>query len=165
MVAVMPYPALNSAFDPLLPPGLQHYWKASFASELTDGAIEAHMEHGPKVPVLNSTMHIYPINGACNRVPSDATAFAYRDAKFATVIAGMWPDPADNENNIKWVKDYYAAIAPHSAAGGYINFMSDDDQGRIRDNYKGNYDRLASIKKTYDPGNLFHMNQNIAPAG
>jgi hypothetical protein len=165
MVSPMPYPALNSAFDPLLPPGLQHYWKASFASELTDGAIEAHIEHGPKVPVVNSTMHIYPINGACNRVPSDATAFAYRDAKFATVIAGMWPDPADNENNIKWVKDYYAAVAPHSAAGGYINFMSDDDQGRIRDNYKGNYDRLASIKKTYDPGNLFHMNQNIAPAG
>ena len=88
-------PALSSASTMLLPPGLQHYWKAAFATELTDGAIEAHMEYGPKVPVVNSTMHIYPINGACNRVPEDATAFAYRDAKFATVIAGMWPDPAD----------------------------------------------------------------------
>ncbi len=161
----MPYPALNSAFDPLLPPGLQHYWKGSFASELTDGAIAAHVEHGPKVPVVNSTMHIYPINGACNRVPSDATAFAYRDAKFATVIAGMWPDAADNEKNVKWVKDYYKALEPHSAAGGYVNFMAEDDQGRIRDNYKDNYSRLASIKQQYDPGNLFHMNQNIKPAG
>jgi FAD/FMN-containing dehydrogenase len=165
MVSPMPYPALNSAFDPLLPPGLQHYWKAAFASELTDGAIEAHLEHGPKVPVVNSTMHIYPINGACNRVSSDATAFAYRNAKFATVIAGMWPEPADNDKNIKWVTDYYKALAPHSEAGGYVNFMAGDDQGRVRDNYKDNYSRLASIKKQYDPGNLFHENQNIKPAG
>ncbi len=165
MVAPMPYPAINAAFDPLLPPGLQHYWKASFASELTDGAIQAHIEHGSKVPVVNSTMHIYPINGATNRVPADATAFAYRDANFATVIAGMWPDPAENAKNTKWVKDYYAALEPESASGGYINFMAEDDQGRIRDNYKGNYGRLAAVKQQYDPGNLFHENQNIKPAG
>ena len=163
MVAPMPYPVLNGMFDPLLPPGLQHYWKADFATELTDGAIKAHLEYGPKVPVVNSTMHIYPINGACNRVPADATAFAYRDAKFATVIAGMWPDPADNEKNIKWVKDYYAAVHPNSLAGGYVNFMAGDDQGRIKDNYKGNYDRLVAIKRKYDPANVFHMNQNIRP--
>jgi FAD/FMN-containing dehydrogenase len=163
MVAPMPYPVLNGMFDPLLPAGLQHYWKADFAATLTDAAIKAHTEHGPKVPVVNSTMHIYPINGACHRVAPDATAFAYRDAKFATVIAGMWPDPADNAKNIKWVKDYYQAVHPHSLPGGYINFMADDDQSRIRDNYKGNYDRLVSIKKTYDPTNLFHMNQNIKP--
>jgi len=164
LITPMPFPALNSAFDALLPPGLQHYWKASFTPELTDGAIAAHVAHGPKVPVVNSTMHIYPINGACHRVKAGATAFAYRDAQFATVIAGMWPNPADNPKNIRWVKDYYAAIAPHSAPGGYVNFMSDDDQGRIRDNYKGNYKRLAAIKKKYDPGNQFHMNQNIKPA-
>jgi FAD/FMN-containing dehydrogenase len=163
MVAPMPYPMMNSLFDPLYSPGMQHYWKASFATELTDGAIAAHVEHGAKVPAMTSTMHIYPINGACNRVASDATAFAYRDAKFATVVAGMWQDPADNKDNIKWVKDYYKALEPHSLAGGYVNFMADDDQGRVRDNYKGNYDRLVSIKKKYDPGNLFHMNQNIKP--
>jgi len=163
LVTPMPFPALNSAFDALLPPGLQHYWKASFAAEISDGAIAAHVAHGPKVPVVNSTVHIYPINGAAARVQSDATAFAYRDARFATVIAGMWPEAADNAKNIKWVKDYYAAIRPHSAAGGYVNFMADDDQDRIRDNYKGNYERLVAIKKKYDPGNLFHMNQNIRP--
>jgi FAD/FMN-containing dehydrogenase len=164
LVTPMPFPDLNSAFDALLPPGLQHYWKTTFASEITDGALAAHVEHGPKVPVVNSTIHIYPINGACNRVKPDATAFAYRDARFATVVAGMWPDPADNAKNTAWVKGYYAALKPHALAGGYVNFMAGDDQEKVRDNYKGNYDRLASIKKKYDPDNLFHMNQNIKPA-
>jgi FAD/FMN-containing dehydrogenase len=163
-VGPMPYPALNSAFDALVPPGLQHYWKANFNTELTDGAIDGHLEFGPRLPTVNSTVHIYPINGACHRVPGDATAFAYRDATFATVIAGMWPDPAQNEANTQWVRDYYNATAPHSEGGGYVNFMAEDDQDRIRDNYKGNYDRLAAIKRTYDPDNMFRFNQNIKPA-
>jgi FAD/FMN-containing dehydrogenase len=163
MVGPMPYPALNSAFDGLVPAGLQHYWKANFVKELTDEAIAAHLEHGPKVPTVNSTVHIYPINGAAHRVAPDATAFAYRDATFATVIAGMWPDPSANDANTAWVRDYAAATAPLSEEGGYINFMSGDDQGRIRANYKGNYDRLLEIKRTYDPGNLFRVNQNISP--
>jgi FAD/FMN-containing dehydrogenase len=162
-VGAMPYPALNSAFDGLVPPGLQHYWKANFVKELTNEAIEAHAEHGPKIPVVNSTMHIYPINGACHQVASDQTAFAYRDANFATVIAGMWPDPAQNKANIKWVRDYYDATAPHSESGGYINFMAEDDQSRIKDNYKGNYKRLVDVKRKYDGDNLFHVNQNIKP--
>jgi FAD/FMN-containing dehydrogenase len=163
-VGAMPYPALNSAFDGLYPPGgLQHYWKANFVRELTDEAIDAHLQHGPKVPVVNSTVHIYPINGACHRVAADETAFAYRDATFATVIAGMWPDAADNEANIKWVRDYYDAVAPLSEEGGYVNFMSGDDQDRIKANYKGNYDRLTEVKRRYDPDNLFHLNQNIRP--
>jgi FAD/FMN-containing dehydrogenase len=163
-VGPAPYPALNTAFDALFPFGqLQNYWKASFVKELTDDAIAAHLQYGPKVPVVNSTMHIYPINGACHDVASDATAFAYRDANFATVIAGMWPDPGQNDANIKWVRDYYDATAPLSEEGGYINFMSGDDQGRIKANYRGNYERLVDVKRTYDPGNLFHLNQNIKP--
>ena len=162
-VGPMPYPALNSAFDALVPPGLQHYWKANFVTELTDDAIEAHLEHGPKVPVVNSTVHIYPINGAVNRVASDATAFAYRDATFATVIAGMWPDAADNEDNIKWVRDYYDATAPLSEEGAYVNFMAGDDQDRVKVSYGGNYDRLVDVKRKYDPDNLFRLNQNIKP--
>jgi FAD/FMN-containing dehydrogenase len=162
-VGPMPYPALNSAFDDLVPDGLQHYWKANFVKELTDEAIEAHLQHGPKVPAVNSTVHIYPINGACHRVAADATAFAYRDATFATVIAGMWPDPAQNDDNIAWVRDFYEATAPHSEEGGYINFMAGDDQDRIRANYRGNYDRLVDVKRKYDPDNLFHLNQNISP--
>ncbi len=163
LVTPMPYPAINSLFDGLLPPGLQQYWKGSFATELTDGAIDAHLEFGPQVPTMNCAMHIYPVNGACHRVDENATAYAYRDATFATVIAGAWPDRADNEKNIAWVRAYYKALEPHSEAGGYINFMDDDDQVRIKENYRDNYDRLVSVKKKYDPGNLFHLNQNIKP--
>jgi Berberine and berberine like len=163
MAGPMPYPWLNTAFDEIFPKGMRMYWKGNFVTELTDEAIDAHLEHGPNVPVVNSTVHIYPINGAVNRVASDATAFAYRDATFATVIAGMWPDPADNEANIKWVRDYYEATAPLSEEGAYVNFMAGDDQDRIKVSYKGNYDRLVDVKRTYDPDNLFRFNQNIKP--
>ena len=162
-VGAMPYPTLNSAFDGLVPPGLQHYWKANFVTELSDDIIDAHLQHGPNVPAVNSTMHIYPINGAVHRVGATETAFAHREANFATVIAGMWPDPADNEKNTKWVKDYYAATAPLSEAAGYVNFMASDDQGRIKENYGVNYGRLVEVKRAWDPDNLFHLNQNIAP--
>ena len=164
-VGSMPYPALNSAFDALLPPGLQHYWKADFVKELTDDAIPLHVEHGSQVPVVNSTVHLYPIDGAVQQVQPDETAFAYRDVSFACVIAGMWPDPADNEANTKWVRDYWSAIHPYSGTdGGYVNFMGDDDQNRVEANYGGNYERLSKIKAKYDPDNLFHLNQNIQPA-
>jgi FAD/FMN-containing dehydrogenase len=162
-VGEMPYAALNSAFDALHPPGLRHYWKTSFATDLTDEAIEANLTHGPDVPVVNSTVHIYSINGAVQRVAPDATAFAYRDATFATVIAGMWPDPTDDDANIEWVRGYYEAIAPYSQEGGYINFMSADDQDKIRASYRQNYDRLVEVKRAWDPGNVFRVNQNIAP--
>ncbi len=162
-VGEMPYAALNSAFDGLVPPGLQHYWKAAFVRELTDDAIAAHMEHGPKVPTVNSTVHLYPINGAVHDVAPDATAFGHRDASYAPVIAGMWPDPADNERNTAWVRDYYAAIAPHSETGGYVNFASADDQPRAGANYGANHPRLREVKRRYDPDNLFHLNQNIEP--
>ncbi len=163
-VQPMPYHALNSLFDGLLPPGLQHYWKAVFAKELTDGAIEAHMKFGPKVPVVNSTTHIYSINGAVHDVAPDTTAFGHREAKYAVVIAGMWPDPAQNENNIKWVRDYYKALAPYSEEGGYINFASGDDMNRVQSNFGRNYDRLRKAKTKYDPDNVFRHNQNILPA-
>jgi FAD/FMN-containing dehydrogenase len=163
-VGPMPYPALNAAFDALYPLGqLHHYWKTHFSTDLTDRAIDTHLEHGPMVPDVQSTVHIYPINGACHRVAPDATAFAYRDATFATVIAGMWPDPADTDANTAWVRSYFDATTPEAEAGGYVNFMSGDDQGRIRDSYRGNYERLLGVKRTYDPDNLFRINQNIVP--
>jgi FAD/FMN-containing dehydrogenase len=164
MVGPMPYPALNAAFDALFPKGIRSYWKGNFVTELTDAAIEAHVAHGSKVPEVTATMHLYPINGACHRVGADDTAFAYRHATFAPVILAAWQDPALDAERIQWVRDYYQATAPHSEAGGYINFMSDDDQGRVPDNYRGHFERLAEIKRVYDPGNLFHINQNIPPS-
>jgi len=163
-VGPMPYPAMNSMFDGLVPPGLQHYWKAAYATDLIDGAIEAHMKFGPKVPVVNSTVHIYPINGAVHDVAPDATAFGHREAKYAVVIAGMWPDPKQNEANIRWVKDFYAALVPYSERGGYINFAAADDTDRIGANFGSNFDQLRKLKAKYDPNNHFRINQNIIPA-
>jgi FAD/FMN-containing dehydrogenase len=164
MVGPMPYPALNGAFDAIFPKGIRSYWKGNFVSELTDAAIDAHVEHGSQVPEVSSTMHLYPINGAAHRVGPTDTAFAYRDATYATVIVCAWQDPSVDAERIQWVRDYHAATAPHSEAGGYVNFMADDDEDRVPDNYGVNYARLREVKRTYDPDNLFHLNQNIAPA-
>ena len=164
LVGPMPYPALNTLFDPLLPPGLQHYWKSSFARDLSDEAIVVHSDFGARVPSIQTAVHLYAINGAVQRVGADETAFAYRDVDFSPVIAGMWEDPADNDRNIAWVRGYYDALQPYSVDGGYVNFMDGDDQSRAKANYRGTYDRLAAIKRDYDPANLFHLNQNIRPA-
>src|SRR5439155_13690875 len=107
MSGPMPYPALNSAFDALLPPGLQQYWKANFLTELSDEQIDAQLEWGPKVPTVNATAHIYPINGAAQRVAPDATAFGHREATFATVIAGAWPDPPAHDKHTARAKGCY----------------------------------------------------------
>ncbi|MGA7455077.1 MAG: FAD-binding oxidoreductase [Rhodoplanes sp.] len=163
MVGPVPYPAINAAFDGLFPKGIRQYWKGNFVKELTDDAIAVHVEHGPNAPTMSSTMHLYPINGACHRVAPDATAFGHREANFSMVVVSAWADPSDDGANIGWVRDYSHAIAPHSEVGGYINFMDGDDNERIRANYGGNYDRLVEVKRTYDPGNLFRVNQNIVP--
>jgi FAD/FMN-containing dehydrogenase len=163
MIGPMPYPAINAAFDGLFPKGIRQYWKGNFVKELTDDAIAVHVEHGPNAPTMSSTMHLYPINGACHRVAPNATAFGHREANFSMVVVSAWTDPSDDEANIGWVRDYSRAIAPHSEVGGYINFMDGDDNGRIRANYGGNYDRLVEVKRKYDPDNLFRVNQNIVP--
>ncbi|WP_026554877.1 FAD-binding oxidoreductase [Arthrobacter sp. 35W] len=159
----LPYPALNTLFDALQPKGMQAYWKADFLSELSDGALSVAIEHGGRIPSLESANHFYSIDGAVQRVGPDESAFAYRNVNFAPVIAGQWNDPADNEANIAWVRDYWTALHPFSEPGGYINFMDADDQHRIAQNYPGNYQRLAEVKRTYDPENFFHLNQNITP--
>lgn len=162
-VGPVPYPAINAAFDGLFPTGIRQYWKGNFVKELTDEAIAAHVQHGPNAPTVSSTMHLYPINGACHDVDADATAFGHRDANFSMVVLAASDDPVNDEAHTKWVRDYSDAVAPHSEPGGYINFMDDDDEGRVRENYGGNYDRLLETKRKYDPDNLFRINQNIAP--
>jgi FAD/FMN-containing dehydrogenase len=162
-LGAMPYPAINTLFDTLLPKGMQNYWKTCAARELTDAAIAAHLEHGAKTPTIESSAFLLPIDGACHRLPPEATAFPARDARFVTLVSGAWWDPADNDRNIRWVRDYYEALRPHSQDAGYVNFMSGDDQGKVRANYGRNYDRLVEVKDQYDPTNLFRLNQNVAP--
>ncbi len=160
----LPWPALQSMFDALYPAGLQWYWKADFFSELSDTAIDLHTKYGPHLPTMHSTMHIYPINGAAQRVGRTDTAFSYRDATFAEVIVGVDPDPANNARMIQWAKDYWLALHPYSSGGGYVNMMMDEGEDTVKAAYRENYTRLAQIKATYDPTNLFHVNQNVKPA-
>jgi FAD/FMN-containing dehydrogenase len=161
----MPFNVLQGAFDALYPAGLQWYWKADFFNEISDAAIEVHAKYGPQLPTGHSTMHMYPIDGAAARVPTDATAFAYRDGGWCGVIVGVDPDPANAERISQWARDYWQELHPHSAGGGYVNFLMEEGQDRVRASYRGNYDRLAEVKRRYDPDNAFHINQNIRPAG
>jgi len=163
-VGLMPHPTLQSFFDPVYPPGLQWYWRADFVKEISDEAVALHVQHGSRVPTPHSTMHLYPINGAAHRVGRNDTAFSYRDSNWAQVIVGVDPDPANNPKIISWSKEYWDALHPHSAGGAYVNMMMDEGEDRIKASYRDNYDRLAAIKREYDPTNFFRVNQNIKPA-
>ena len=108
-------------------------------------------------------MHLYPINGAAHQVGKHDTAWSYRDATWAQVIVGVDPDPANNEKIIGWTKAYWEALHPYSAGGAYVNFMMDEGEERVKATYRGNYERLVTLKNMYDPTNLFRVNQNIKP--
>jgi FAD/FMN-containing dehydrogenase len=162
-VAPMPLPAWNTAFDGVYPAGDQWYWRGAFVEELSDAAIDVHATYAERMPTWKSTMHLYSIDGAASRVGNDATAWAYRHAKWAQVVAGVDPDPANAEAITEWTKSYSDALQPHVLAGGYSNFAMDEPD-RVRGMYGANYDRLARVKAQYDPDNLFRVNQNIAPA-
>jgi len=162
-VGTMPFPALQGLFDPLLPSGLQWYWKGDFVKELPDEAIEKHLEHAAKAPSELSLMHLYPIDGAVHRVAPTDTAWTYRDATWSMVIAGIDPDPAKAEELKKWGREYWEAIHPYAMEGAYINFMMEEGQDRVKATYGQNYNRLVTVKKKYDLSNLFRVNQNIDP--
>jgi FAD/FMN-containing dehydrogenase len=161
----MPFSMLQGAFDALNPPGLQHYWRADFFNEISDAAIDVHVKYGERLPTGLSAMHLHPIDGAASRVPEDATAFAYRDGGWAGVVLGVDPDPANAALISQWARDYWEELHPTSAGGAYVNFLMEEGQDRVRAAYRGNYDRLARIKRRCDPDNIFHINQNIQPAG
>ena len=163
-VGPIPHPALQGMFDPIFPTGLQWYWKADFMRKLNDDAIAQHVTHGARMPTWQSTMHLYPINGAAARIKNGATPWAYRDALFAQVMVGVDPDPANKDKLVTWARDYFNALHPHSAGGAYVNFMMEEGDDRVRATYGKNYPRLAKIKKKYDPKNFFRVNQNIRPA-
>ncbi|MDP4213451.1 MAG: FAD-binding oxidoreductase [Bacteroidota bacterium] len=160
----MPYPAIQRMFDGLLPPGLQWYWRADFFNELEAEVRNTHLKFGSKIPTPLSQMHLYPISGAAGRVAKDATPWAYRDAKYAGVVVGIDPDPANADKISSWCKEYSDALHPYSSGGAYLNFIMNEGQDRIKASYRHNYDRLRKIKRKYDPDNFFRVNQNILPA-
>ncbi len=160
----MPFPALQSMFDPFLPKGMQWYWRGHFVDELSDEAIDAHIAQARKLPSALSMMHLYPIDGAVHRVARSDTAWSTRGARWSMVIVGVDPQPENAAGVTGWTKDYWEALRPHCQGGGYVNFMMDDEgDGRLRATYGDNYDRLVALKGKYDPTNFFRINQNIRP--
>jgi FAD/FMN-containing dehydrogenase len=162
--APAPHAAFQSAFDGVYPKGQQWYWRADFVNEIPDAAVAEHARFGAEMPTWQSTMHLYPIDGAAHDVGSGDTPWAYRDAKWATVYAGVDPDPANASAIRSWTVGYYDALHPYSAGGAYVNMMMDEGGERVRASYRDNYPRLAAIKATYDPENTFRVNQNIQPS-
>jgi FAD/FMN-containing dehydrogenase len=160
----MPLAVLNSAFDGVYPHGDQWYWRSDVVSEIPDEAVAAHVEFGETLPTWKSTMHMYPIDGAVTRVGADETAWTERDGGWVQVMVGVDPDPANRDLVRDWCVSYWETLHPYSTGGSYVNMMMEEGDDRVRATYGANYDRLAQIKAEYDPGNLFHVNQNIKPA-
>ncbi|MFE1380229.1 FAD-binding oxidoreductase [Streptomyces sp. NPDC058740] len=161
----IPYPGIQAMFDELIPKGLQWYWRGDFFDRITEGAIDAHRTFLEALPTDLSTMHLYPVDGAAHRLGPMDTAWAYRDAVWSGVIGGISAEPSDADRIRDWAVGYWDALHPHSMGGAYVNFLgADEPPDRVRATYRGHYDRLADVKRTYDPDNVFHHNQNVRPA-
>lgn len=163
-VGVQPYIAWQQAFDPLLTPGARNYWKSHNFSVLDDGLFDVVIEYVKKLPSPQCEIFFGAIGGATTRPAPDSAAYAHRDALFVMNVHGRWTDKADDGRCIRWARDYFKASAPFASGGVYVNFLTADEGDRVKAAYGQNYDRLAEIKRKYDPTNLFSMNQNIQPA-
>ena len=164
-MGVMPFPAIQSMFDPIFPKGLQWYWKGDFVKDLPDEAIDVHIAEAAKAPSEISLMHLYPIDGAAMRVAKDETPWGGRNATFSMAIAAVDPRPSQAEKLKSWGRAYWNAVHKFNPGGGYVNFMdADEGEARVKASYGEHYERLAAIKRKYDPANLFRVNQNIRPA-
>jgi FAD/FMN-containing dehydrogenase len=159
-----PYAGWQQGFDPLLTPGARNYWKSHNFAELSEGAIDTVIEYTGTLPSPQCEIFIALLGGQANRVAEDATAYAHRNVKFVMNVHGRWDESAEDEKCISWSRNFFEAARPFAMGGVYVNFMTEEETDRIGAAYGPNYERLARIKQKYDPGNLFHLNQNIRPA-
>lgn len=163
-IGMMPWVKWQGAFDPLVAHGARNYWKSHHIKDLSDDCIDVMLQYASKMPTPQCEVFIPHMEGAPSRVPADATAWAHRKVPFVMNIHTRWDSPADDARCLEWARAFHAATQPF-AQGVYVNFLSDEGEARVRDAYaKKTWDRLVSLKKRYDPGNLFRMNQNIRPA-
>lgn len=162
-IGAQPYAQWQQAFDPLVTPGARNYWKSHNFSELSDGALDSIIQFAGKLPTPQCEIFLALIAGASNRISADATAYGHRDTKIVLNVHGRWDDSADDKRCVVWARDFFKASAPYASAGAYVNFMTEDEVDRIAAAYGSNFARLAQIKRKHDPGNIFHLNQNIKP--
>jgi len=163
MTGQMPFPALQSMFDP--PKGVQMYTKGDYLGDLSETAAAVHIDFASRAPTELCLTHFYPIDGAVQDVAADASAWNERDGRWSMLISGAAIEPQAAPELKSWVTRYWTAVHPFSLHGGaYVNFMMDGESDeRVRASYGGNYQRLVAGKRQYDPDNLFRLNQNIQP--
>lgn len=159
----MPYEDLQRLLDEDYPDGMRYYWKSIFLEAVTDEVIDVVLGYNESAPSALSTVDLWTLGGAVSDPPQDATAFWHRDKPFMLNFEANWEDPADDDANVAWVRDGVAEAESLAVASGrYANFpgLGEDPATLL---FGDNYDRLVEVKTTYDPGNLFHLNQNVAP--
>jgi FAD/FMN-containing dehydrogenase len=154
----------QTAFDPLLAEGARNYWKSHDFNELSRATLDTVIDYAGRLPTPECEIFIAHMGGATNRIEADATAYPHRDTEFVLNVHTRWGDPADDEICVDWARQFFSATESYANGGVYVNFMSDDEAARVGGAYGANFDRLASLKASYDPGNLFRVNQNILPA-
>ena len=158
-----PYVGWQTAFDPLLTPGARNYWKSHNFSALTDDLLDVLVAGAASLPSPHSEIFIAQLGGAQSRVAPTATAYWSRDAAFTMNVHTRWEQASDDQQCVSWARKLFSDVEPYATGGVYVNFMPDDEADRVGNAYGGNLDRLASIKKEYDPNNLFRVNHNIKP--
>ena len=162
-VGVQPFVAWEQAFDPLLTPGFRNYWKTHNFTTLSEGAIDAAVEQATKLPSPHCEISFGLLGGQINRVPVDATAYPHRDAHLVMNVHARWETAAEDDACISWARTVFQAMEPHATGSAYVNFLMGEETDRVASAYGPNHQRLATLKKKFDPGNLFRMNQNIKP--
>jgi FAD/FMN-containing dehydrogenase len=163
-IGPMPFAAWQQVFDPLLTPGARNYWKSHNFKSLKDSAVDTVLEYANKLPSPHSEIFIAQMGGQTSRQASDATAYMERDAKFIMNVHARWEKPEEDERCISWARSFFNATALYASGGVYVNFMTEEEAGRVAKVYGPNLERLSQIKKRYDPDNFFRVNQNIRPA-
>jgi len=163
-VGVQPYTAWQQTFDPLLTAGARNYWKSHNFSTLADGLFDAILEYIGSAPSPLCEIFIGALGGATMRPRPESAAYPHRDVQFVMNVHGRWENQADDARCIRWARDFFSASAPFASGGVYVNFLTADESNRVRAAYGSNFERLAHVKRKYDPGNLFRINQNIEPA-
>ncbi len=164
VIAPHPFSGWQAAFDPLLTPGARNYWKSHDFVDLSDRAIAVILDAAGQLPDPECEIFIAHVGGAMSRVASDATAFPQRNAHFVMNVHTRWQDKSRDKACIAWARDVFERTKPFSAGSVYVNFVPDDEPGRLVEAYGSNMERLRAIKTKYDPHNLFRVNHNIVPA-
>jgi hypothetical protein len=169
-VQMMPYTAAQKLIDGFYPKGLQNYWKSSFITEISDEVIDVMVRFCAKRPSpMCHGMIEHQLGGAVSRIGREDTAFGHRDVEFTFMSLGQCADPSEAEACVRWAREFWEAMQPYATGGVYVNYLgqeSDEGAERVRAAYgPEKYRRLVALKKSYDPTNLFRLNQNLPPTG